>query len=215
MRRTLLSGWHVVLHAALVPGLLLTTACTKVFIVYPNPGFQTVMLPQGCPPNVHPNDPNELQACLGGLEFDTTETLGDQQRLMVIDNGGPTCLGFPGHTCRHGPLAKIEPVKGSHTYPDSALDKGRIIARMYLAMGETESYPKFGLVPGDTTYWWVNTAKDSSYFVRDSSGSIAAVPRTLTRNAHEPGSFMQGVARWIWEEDDEKLNGTCGSACCK
>jgi hypothetical protein len=199
--------------------VVLGTGCTtKVIYSVPYPNFQTMALPPGCPVNSQPTDTSQLRACLTGLEFDTTEIAGDEQRLMIRDAGaGPRCHGDLFHACRYGPLAKIEPVKGAHTYADSVLEQGRIIARMFLRAGETEEYPKFGLVPGDTTYWWVQIGKDSSYFVHSvaQSDTVTAVGRPLERNPHEEGSFQQALARWVWVEDDEKANGNCGSSCCK
>jgi hypothetical protein len=143
--------------------------------------------------------------------------VGDEQRLMVVNSGGLPCQGDTTRTCRYGPLARIEPVKGAEMYSDSVLGEGRIIARMYLRQGETESYPKFALVPGDTTYWWVSTAQDSSRFVHahGAQAQLVDTVRGLTRNPHAQGSFQQAIASWVWEETDEKSNGTCGSSCCK
>jgi hypothetical protein len=138
---------------------------------------------------------------------------------MVRDSGpgtAPPCFGDSTHTCRYGPLAKVEPVKGSEMYSDAALAQGRIIARLYLRPGETESYPKFGLAPGDTTYWWVKIAPDTSAFVRRTMGmTTMATRRPLTRTPHAPGSFQQAFAQWVWDPVDETLNGGCGSSCCK
>jgi hypothetical protein len=181
---------------------------------------QAESLPSGCPPNTQPNDTTQLRACLTGIEFDATESIGDEQRLMVIGSGpgtGLPCAGDPTHNCRYGPLAKIEPVKGADTYNNTVLAEGRIIARMFLRAGETDSYPKFGLVPGDTTYWWVNIEKDSSRFVHRVSGDadLNITPRGLTRTSHPEGTYEQAFANWVWSETDETANGNCGSACCK
>jgi hypothetical protein len=221
MTSALLSPWQLVLRITLLSSVAgtLGIACNSE-----NGGTRQIEpvapyanLPDGCPANAKPSTTTQLHACLQGLVFDATETVGDEQRLMVIGSGpgtGLPCAGNPDHNCRYGPLAKIEPVMGSQTYTDSALGEGRIIARMFLRDGETESYTKFGLAPGDTTYWWVHTGKDSSYFVRDSSGNLAAVGRPLERTPH-PEAFQQALARWIWDPNDERSNGTCGSSCCK
>jgi hypothetical protein len=223
MTSALLSRWHLALRIGLFSALAgsLGIACcncgrtSAAFIVNP----QVDTLPSGCSPGSQPRSTRELGACLTGLEFDTVLAVGDEQRLMVVDSGaGPRCHG--GDTtlaCRYGPLAKIEPVKGAETYSDTALAQGRIIARMFLRPGETESYPKLGLVAGDTTYWWVSTTKDSSYFVHPESGDSNLVPtgRGLDREVHPPGTFQQALARWVWVENDEKANGPCGSGCCK
>jgi len=175
------------------------------------------VLPSGCPQNGPPGDTTELNACLQGLDFDTVPAIGDEQRLMVRGAlPGPFCHGDTTHSCRYGPLAKIEPVIGAHEYTDSALQEGRIIARMFIRGGETEGYPKLGLVLNDTTYWYVNTLKDSSFFVSrsDSGAQLADTARPLQVDSH-PDRFDQAVARWVWEDADEKGQGTCGQACCK
>jgi hypothetical protein len=175
-------------------------------------------LPQGCPANAHPSDTTQLQACLQGLTFDTVDAAGDEQRLLVRDvPPGVPCPGDPTHTCRHGPLARIEPVMGAQKYSDSALEEGRIIARMFLRAGETESYPKLGLVPVDTTYWWVNTTMDSSAFVSRAPQGAALLDTLVALQvvAHAGYTYGQAVARWLWVASDEKSQGTCGSGCCR
>jgi hypothetical protein len=217
-----LSRWHVALRIGLFSALAGTLGvgccnCGPQY-VYPR-NVQGFGLPTGCPSGAHPADTTQLNACLQGIDFDTTESMGDEQRLMVRESTpvGPRCRGDTLFACTYGPLAKIEPVKGSETYSDSALAEGRIIARMYLRPGETESYPKMGIVPGDTTYWWVSTSAESSAFVhRDSTqADLAVTPRGLERNMHPPGTFQQAFASWVWDENDERANGSCGSSCCK
>jgi len=222
MTSALLSPWQFVLRI----GLLSSVAGTLV-IACDSDGVRSkpkllaapyLHLPAGCAADTIPSTTTRLQACLQGLVFDTTETVGDEQRLMVRTSGtGPRCIGDSTHACRYGPLAKVEPVMGSHTYTDSALGQGRIIARMFIRNGETEGYDKFGLVPGDTTYWWVHTGKDSSFFVHSVSedSNLVVVGRPLEQTPHEEGSFQQALARWIWDPNDERANGTCGSNCCK
>lgn len=193
--------------------------CTRVHYIYPT-NMQGYSLPVGCPKNTPPTNSTELNACLQGLEFDTTESVGDKQRLMVVEPAtgtGAPCHGDPSHKCRHGPLAKIEPVKGAHLYSDEALAQGRFIARLYLEKDETESYAKLGLIPKDTTYWWVNTKDQTSILVtRGTRGEVTSTkPRALERNAHAKGSFQQSFASWVWDEKDETLNAGCGSSCCK
>jgi hypothetical protein len=173
-------------------------------------------LPPGCPANSAPSDTSQLRACVDSLHFDTVAAVGDEQRLMVRGAlPGPLCHGDSTHSCRYGPLAKIEPVKGAHQYGDSALQEGRIIARMFLRAGESEAYQKLGLVPTDTTYWWVRTGVDSSFFISRSGDGVLITKRSLEREEHPEGTFEQAVARWIWDDADEKANGPCGSACCK
>jgi hypothetical protein len=222
MTSALLSPWHLALRIGFVSALAgaAGAACCRTTYLYPYASPQAASLPSGCPAGRQPADTMELKACLSNLEFDTVMAAGDEQRLMVVDTGGsgPHCKG--GDTtlvCRYGPLAKIEPVKGAETYPDSALHEGRIIARMFLRPGETEDYPKLGLTTGDTTYYWVSTAPDTSYFVHPHSAQADLVEtgRGLTREMHPVGTYRQALARWVWMENDEKSNGPCGSGCCR
>lgn len=222
MRRILVSRWQSAVRISLFTAFTAAgVACVTPPIrhVYPR-NLQGFVLPSGCPAGSAPSDTTQLRACLQGIEFDTVEFVGDEQRLMVVDSGpgtGLACHGDSTHTCRYGPRAKVEPVKGAELYSDSAMAEGRIIARVYLRAGETEPYPKFGLVPVDTTYWWVNSVQDTSVFVhRDSTQSdLSVTGRGLTMTQHEEGSFQQGFAQWVWLETDETLNAGCSGHCCK
>jgi hypothetical protein len=197
-------------------GALVTTGCHIVEYVYPK-NLQAFTLPDNCPRGKPPSTSAELSACLEGLEFDTTEAIGDEQRLLVRDDGGPPCHDDKTHTCRYGPLAKVEPAKGAEMYSERSLAEGRIIARIYLRAHETERYPKYGLVPVDTTYWWVNSTISRSYFVHRNGtrAELDTLSRGLQRTPHPPGTFQQAFAAWIWDEKDETLNGGCSGHCCK
>jgi hypothetical protein len=191
-----------------------TVKGAQIFEVVPN-------LPAECPANVPPSTPTQLQACLASLQFDTVAAVGDEQRLLVRGPlPGPACPGGDTtHSCRHGPLAKIEPVGGAHLRDTTQLNEGRIIARLFLRPGETEPYPKLGLALTDTTYWWIKRQSPTtalSTYVRISEGSVVATPLdTITIELHPPGTFQQALARFIWSDTDETSQGPCGSACCR
>jgi hypothetical protein len=192
-----------------------------VKVVSPTPIFNNVVpnLPEGCPASAPPSSPTQLRACLDSLQFDTVAAVGDEQRLLVHDTApGPACHGDSTHSCRHGPLAKIEPVGGAHLRDTTQLNQGRIIARLFLRSGETEPYPKLGLVPMDTTYWWIKRQSATtalSTYVRISEGSLVATPQdTITIELHPPGTYQQALARFIWNDADEKTQGPCGLGCC-
>lgn len=171
-------------------------------------------LSEACPRGSPPSNLETLKACLAGLEFDTIAAVGDEQRLMVSP-ASP----------RYGPLAKIEPEKHGHQWPeDTLLRQGRIIARLFLRpneKGDTTYKRKFGLAPGDTTYWWVQTragGKATSFFVSvvTQGNRVSSVTDTATTvESHKPGTFKQALARWLWYPRDEGAQGPCGSACCK
>jgi hypothetical protein len=191
--------------------------------IEPGPGKQGVQAtpPPSCPDTAAPIDKTKLQACLNGLQFDAVAAVGDEQRLLVHEPGaGAKCHGSDTtHSCRHGPLAKIEPVKEDSARDTTALNQGVIIAKLFLRSGETESYPKLGLAPKDTTYWWIRrlTATTAlSMYVRRSKGSVVHTPLdTITIELHPDGTFQQGLARFIWDDNDETTQGRCGSGCCK
>jgi hypothetical protein len=91
---------------------------------------------------------------------------------------------------------------------------------LFLREHETETYPKLGLVPGDTTYWWVKriaATKALSQYLRFSEDGVAATPvDTIDIELHPPGTFKQSLARFIWDDADEKTQGSCGTAgCCR
>ena len=190
----------------------------KITVYSPQPFYHG--LPQGCPSNAAPSDTTELRACLDSLRFDTVAAAGDEQRLLVRDTAGPACtFGDTTQSCRHGPLAKIEPVIGAHQFLPTELNQGRIIARLFLRSGETEPYPKLGLVPTDTTYWWVQRQSDTtavSRYVRISGDSVVVDSlQTITIELHPPGYYQQALARFIWNDADETTQGPCGAGCCR
>jgi hypothetical protein len=176
---------------------------------------------QGCPANRPPQTEKELEACVGNLEFDTLEEAGDKQRLLVVNQGGSPCPANSKLMCRHGPLARIEPLKNAHKFLPEQLQEGRIIARLSIPNGR-EGYPKLNLAPGHKTYWWVQRNASGlggrSVLVSDSveAGKVrVSKPRDLTVEKVPEGTFKQALARWLWSEDDETAKGACGSASCK
>jgi hypothetical protein len=228
--------------AAILAGI---SACAKPGpgVVDPQPG----PLPAGCPPNRPPSNATELQRCVSALKFDDTlEAAGDHQALTVIDKQkkGIPCPGRTDSTpsCRHGPLAQIEPEMLSHKLSFSQLREGRIIAKLFLDKDQGEDYDKLALVRGDTTYWWVQVTERSegdldrkhqqsekdpdktrkyyygkSFFVSTAAGPDGSLRRKeyqLEYKKH-PGKFKQALARWVWDPDDEKAQGSCGQGCCR
>jgi hypothetical protein len=160
-----------------------------------------------------PSNPEELVACRRGLEFEKLEVAGDEQRLMLH----PPCPG----KCTYGPLATIRPEKNSHLGREEDLSKGRIIAQLFLNEGEQIGYDKLGLSPGDTTYWWVQKvpgrSEGKSAYLTITGGKLV-VKDTFTfryesyRGATAPG---RALARWLWDANDEKTQGTCPGGTCK
>jgi hypothetical protein len=202
-----------------VKGIMIVALAVAPAACHP-PGTVMGSLLAPCPANAAPSDTAQLHACIAKLEFDTLTAAGDEQRLLVRNAGpGAACHDDSGDTCRHGPLAKIEPVIKAHKRNNAQLDEGRIIARLYLRAGEDESYPKLGLSPSDTTYWWVQRTSATtavSRFVRLAGDSaVVSEQEEIAIESHPSGSFKQALARFIWYEADEKTQGPCGSGCCR
>jgi len=182
-----------------------------------------------CRQGVAPVTADQLEECLRGFTFDPHYEYTDEQPLTIIEKAaGPPCPGDPDRkfSCRYGPLAKIEPVIRAHAYREEDLRQGRFIARITVPSGETEKYPKYGLQPGGTTYWWVKTDSTGtggeSYFItRSGNGTISYVKRTLVRVRYADSTGYLGgkpdraLVRWTWSLEDEVAKGQCGAASCK
>ena len=187
-------------------------------------------LPDGCPSDNPPSNNSELAACLTALEFDTLEAAGDEQRLTIFETaagvpGGPCPPGVPDsvRSCRHGPLAVIQPEINSHLHGQNELKAGRIIAKLRIPASEKDSYEKLAMVPGHTTYWWVqrdprrpDSSAGRSVYITEVKGQqplpMKEYPLVYVR--HE-GKFKQALARWVWDPTDEKTQGSCSQGCCR
>ena len=189
----------------------------------------------GCRTDSAPSTREQLEICLRGLSFDSTRHASDLQPLTVIAPGPAAgslaCPGDPSKSCRYGPMARIEPLRGAQRYSEEDLMEGRIIARITVPASEKETYPKYGLVPGEATYWWVKTDSTgtggNSVFV--TTGKDAQLQKTelpLERERHgsdyyrryassESEGGWRALARWIWTLQDEKASTKCGSGSCQ
>jgi hypothetical protein len=215
MTSTLPRHWMVGFVAMI--GVACTSTVSKNGGYTPRPAEAPTLAP-GCPRNEPPSNKQELDACLATLRFDSDTLAGDEQPLLIIDAQGAPCPGDKSRNCRYGPLARIEPVIGAHQYSDTDLSEGRLIARMFLGPKETESYGKFGLRPGQVTYWWVQKrgAIGRSVFVTTTGNDrLTAVSRRLEFYPYSKESrerARRALTRWIWTLEDEVTQGSCGSA---
>lgn len=147
-------------------------------------------------------------------------------------------------SCSYGPIATIQPESTSHRQRLPDLREGRIIAKLFLPPGEQQKrYDSLALVPGKPTYWWVQITekndqdlyrkaahyeqhKHDQYGKQDSVGVSLFISEEPAGNGllmkryplyyvkHE-GKFKQALARWIWDPNDEKAQGSCGQGCCR
>jgi hypothetical protein len=213
MTGILLNRTRVALQAC-AAGLLLSVIAAACCKQPPPPP-----LPAGCPRGVPPSTPAELEACRN-ISFDTDTLSGDEQPLLVMDAEGAPCPSDRSRKCRYGPLARIEPAVGAHRYSEKELKEGRIIARITLGPNEPE-YKKYGLKAGETTYWWIQkdstgTGGRSLYITSAKSERLPFVERKLEVHPYpydrKEGRLEKALARWIWTLEDEKTEGSCGSA---
>ncbi|HEV7365971.1 MAG TPA: hypothetical protein VGN76_09025 [Gemmatimonadales bacterium] len=171
-----------------------------------SPPSQTLILPRGC---ALPTRPEELKTCIADLKFDDLELAGDDQPLSVCRTG----------QCTQGPRATIQPEKSSHLYREADLSRGRIIAKLFLNKDSKDRYDKLGMSPGDTTYWWVQKEMGDtlgqSYYLTVTAGRLVPKKFTLHFESYRGAPFKQALARWLWDPNDEKTQGTCSSGTCK
>lgn len=198
----------------------------------------------GCGSSGPPSTIAALRACVMQLGFDTLEAAGDEQVLTVMEKGaGVPCPGSkdPTRSCRYGPIATIQPESTSHRHRYADLREGRIIAKLFLPPDEQQRYDSLALVPGKPTYWWVQVSekteqglyqkalqgdqharygkKDSvgvSVFIsEEQKGDGLLMQRYPLYYVRHEGKFKQALARWVWDPDDEKTQGSCGQGCCR
>jgi hypothetical protein len=219
MTRLPLGRWGIALRTGVVflVGGVFTACCPK-----PPAPPQPV---SACPRNRAPATPAELASCLEGFAFDTGYEVSDEQPLTIIGTTrGLPCPGDSKLSCQYGPIARIEPLIGAQNYSEEDLRQGRIIARISVPRTETQRYEKYGLIPGDTTYWWVQTdstgKQGKSVFVTATGErTLPSVPRDLVREPYDAKAYRgekirRASARWIWTLEDETAKGNCGAAGC-
>lgn len=138
------------------------------------------------------------------LDFDVPVGAGDEQVLHE-----PPRL-------EHGPVARIEPERGSWAIDPDSLVAGRVIAR--IVNDDTRGYRKFGIRPRSVTYWWVDSTSGEwrSVFVSSASGAPPVVSDLIIDDKHPANTWRQAVARWLWVPTDEAAWSSCDySRCCR
>jgi len=119
------------------------------------------------------------------LDFDTASDAGDTRRLST-----PSCV-----TCAFGPLATIQPERGTVTLTQAELASGRIIAR--IVSRDAEAWSDFALTPRDTTYLWVDSLAGAwrMIFVPNRKDAEMVV-RPMTIRYHPETEHDRAEARW-------------------
>lgn len=183
--------------------LLAFPGCKEKQIEYATPGptFRMDQLKTGS---------DTVQAVLayaGQLDFNVPAGAGDEQLLH-----GQPCPG----ECPHGPVARIEPERGSWAIDPDSLVAGRVIAR--IVNDDTRGYRKFGIRPRSVTYWWVDSTSGEwrSVFISSASGAPPVVSDLIIDDKHPANTWRQAVARWLWVPTDEAAWSSCDySRCCR
>lgn len=169
------------------------------------PGFEAVLDTATKQPSSE-----SLRDYVAKLDFETRYEAGDEQRLAFGR--------YP--DLHYGPLVAIQPEVGNHTIVEADLHQGRIIARI-INYSDT-AYPKLGLAPRSTTYWWAQLGADSStnrsvMISTNAKGEIVnriGLPLVYDEDKTSV-QRIRAVARWIWSDSDEKGWSSCGLKCCR
>lgn len=136
--------------------------------------------------------------------FDTSYSVGDEQRLM---------LGTYASGSSHGPRMRIQPNAASHSATRAQLAAGFVVARWINR--DSIAYRKLGSVGGDTTYWFVDSipAGWRSRYISTSYPDSMVVDDSLVIHPRSP-AHLQSLARWVWLDDDETGWVTCTTTGC-
>ncbi len=165
-------------------------------------------------------DDTTFSAYVRKLSFVPDPESGDRQGLL---------LGHYPENARFGPVATIQPEVHSNAGSVAELrHMGKVIARLQVESIGAQPYPKLGLLPGTTTYWWVRlnpgdttTTGRSVFITVDGLGHI--VSRTSSDlTVHGYGDKwkhilyrnLQPLARFTWNPADQGTWGTCNGVCC-
>jgi hypothetical protein len=176
---------------------------------------QQIPTPPVLPGNIDSVSDTTIVAYIRKLSFVSDTEAGDRQGLLVGH--------YPG-SAHYGPVATILPEINSNRGSLAELRlRGKVIARIQMDSIGAQPYPKLGLLPGATTYWWVQlnsgdtSAMGRSVFITvDARGRIisrTSSPLTV-RQYHPFYRNLQPLARFTWNPGDEGTWGTCNGACC-
>lgn len=153
----------------------------------------------------------QFRAYVRTLTFSVDTEAGDRQALMV---------GHYPDSARLGPVATILPEERAYQMSEEQLEHGQVIAR--ISNESADSYPKLGLLPHATTYWWVeyddHTKHGRSTFVTvgPDTSIVARAYRGLEVVSHHYNyRAVQPLARFIWTSVDDLAWGWCGWHCCR
>lgn len=158
-------------------------------------------------------DSATLARYVAKLEFDTTDGVWDEQRLMVLDDTGK----------RHGALVRIEPEVRSGRLSRREVERGATIARITVRAPDERTkkkeYATLGIFE-DTSFLYV--FKLETRGAREGTwhavilGQSARFKQELQLDVqtHKRRYPELALARWVWSETDEHIWGTCGPDCC-
>jgi hypothetical protein len=153
----------------------------------------------------------QFRAYLRTLRFSVDTEAGDRQALM---------FGHYPDSARLGPVATILPQERAYGMSREQLERGEVIA--VIGNESADSYPKLGLLPHATTYWWVEyndrTEHGRSVFITVNADSniVARAYRGLeVIKSHRRYRALQPLARFIWTSVDDLAWGWCGPYCCR
>lgn len=153
-------------------------------------------------------------ASLRALKASERHGAGDKRLLSIIDGSDAKKV-----VRSSGIVAEVTLVKGSEYKSEDDFKDGwlplAIVVLPPRAPGDPVVYPKLTL-HGDTSWIFVRERKDSSWagsIVRIVDGKVEQDPLNVTASSDSLEPVLG--ARFVWEDNDESLWGTCGAKCCK
>jgi hypothetical protein len=139
---------------------------------------------------------------------------GDKRLLSVIDTTGGKKV-----VKSSGIVAEVTLVKGSEYKSENDFRSGwlplAIVVLPPRSRDDPVVYPKLKL-HGDTSWVYVRERADSSWagaIVRIVNGKVQQEPLYVTASSDSLEPVIG--ARFMWEDNDESIWGTCGGKCCK
>jgi len=139
---------------------------------------------------------------------------GDKRMLSVIDTSKGQRV-----VASSGIVGEVTLVKGSEYKSESDFRTGWLPLAIVVMPPRPERdpvlYPKLSL-HGDTSWVYVRERKDATWsgvILRIVDGKVAQDPVKVTASTDDLEPVVG--ARFMWEDNDESIWGTCGGKCCK
>jgi hypothetical protein len=166
------------------------------------------------PDDPTPQDVSLLVSQARGVPFERHGGWKDRQKLWVLTQ---TARGTD--TLVPGPVAEIQPVRSLGDKEDRDFDVragARAGGWRVVALITSEAaYEQLHLRAEPDTNFLVIRRRGGQWEARMlSTGDAVPAPLTITPEPHEGSRRPPGVARWVYDPNDDTIWIRCGSGCC-